>query len=152
MCSSDLAGATSAFDREYAMVWRNGSQPTQVLATRYRGMAGSGFGLRQTGCSGIGIGISGNGAIGTTMSLSLGGTTGIPGWGFGVSASLPLGPCGCTVGTTADILVVGGVLSFAIPFDTHLVGLSYSMQGFDFGPGTCFGALWLSDTVDLTIH
>lgn len=145
-------GGGSAYDREYGLAW-TGVPTTQVFLQRYRGIGVGGVGFRSTGCGPLSWSVTGLGAIGTSMQFQLTGGAGFTGWAFGSTVFAPLPQCpGCVVGSTADLVLLGSWLTFAIPFQPNLVGLQYSMQGFDFGPGPCLGALWLSDTADLTIR
>ena len=148
------AGGGPSLDRDYALAWIDGvSLGPNLYTHHYRGMAGLGIGIRQTGCGPLGLAYSGVGAIGTSISFQQNGGTGIGGWAFGSPISAPLPQCpGCTLGSSADILLLGNVVAFNIPFNTSLVGITISMQGFDYGVGTCLGALWLGDTADLSIH
>lgn len=147
-------GAGYVGDREYAVTWTTNASPGgSVLAQRYHGIAPGGFGFRANGCGALSWSVHGEGAIGEVVSLQLLNTAGLCGWAFGAPISVPLGFCpGCTQGTTADVVLGGGVLQWQIPRDPYFVGTTFALQGFDFAAGTCLGSLALSHTVDLTIR
>lgn len=148
------SGGAYLADREYAVTWTTNAAPGgSVLAQRYHGIAPGGFGFRANGCGPLSWSLHGEGAIGEVVSLQLLNTAGLCGWAFGAPISVALGFCpGCTQGTTADVVLGGGVLQWRIPRDPHLVGMTFALQGFDFAAGTCLGSLALSHTVDLTIR
>lgn len=148
-------GTTLGHEREYGMVWAsNASGAGTVLAQRYLGMGPGGWSVRQNGCGvPLAWSTSGHGAIGETVGVQLLGSPGIGGWAFGSPVDVPLPQCpGCTLGSTADIVMVGTAQSFTIPANTQLVGLTFALQGFDLSTGPCLVGLSFGDTLDLTVR
>lgn len=139
--------------REYALAWTTGgSTGNTVRVQRCHGVAVGGFATRATGCGPLSFTVQGEGAIGEQVTMQLQGMLGIGGWVFGQPTNTSLGCGSCLLGTSALVVLPGPTLSFTIPANGFLVGQSFALQGFDFGPGTCLGAFWLSNTADMTIR
>lgn len=146
-------GASAASDRLCGAVWADDlSAGNRISARRYQIERDSGISYRNTGCGSIGWYASGHAAIGEAVTAQLALPVGFSGWVFGTPVTVPLGFCpGCTQGSSADVIVTNPTLVVLIPAVPSFVGVTVSLQGFDFAAGSCLGSIALSDTLDLTI-
>ena len=139
---------TLAYSLESALV-------SAVRIVQYAGyVTGTGYSIYGSAC-GVPLSLNHNGtvpALGNTVTFNLGTTYPIAGYLFGTPAALPLtGICSCTLGVDGTLLV-GYPLVLPIPLNVNLVGLTFSIQGFSFQAGPCFGSASLSNTIDMTIQ
>ena len=125
---------------------------SNLIAMTY--IPGSGRLSRQVhGCATTTIGVTGNPTIGYQIEYTLGGYTGFPFVGYGLTnPAVPF--CGCTVGHEWAVAELGPVTHLTIPPDASLVGMHVYAQGMDFGGlgSTCsWLQLGLTDTIELAI-
>jgi hypothetical protein len=152
-------GGTAIRDTEYALLWgQNGGGSSDTLATtRYLGHATQGgLATRATGC---GLGAvqattsSYFGVLGSQNTFTLPNANGLVGWVVGLPVSQPIAGCaGCTQGSSAFVTLLGAQTQFNVPYTPTYVGMTFALQAFAFGPGSCLGSLAFSDTSDLTIR
>jgi DNA-binding beta-propeller fold protein YncE len=104
------------------------------------------------GCGPATIVSTGHPQIGFTIETTIGNATGFPFVGFGL-ANLGIPFCGCTIGHEWALLLLGPTVSFTIPADPGIIGLSVHIQGLDFlGTGGCPDPLLtLTDTISVLI-
>lgn len=95
---------------------------------------------------------SGSPTPGGTVTSTLGGITGLPFVGFGLTGVTQTF-CGCTIGHDWLAVVGGSVAAFAIPQVTSMIGLQIYVQGADFlGTGGCANPQFaVTDTVTISI-
>ncbi|MBL9076323.1 MAG: hypothetical protein JNL08_02395 [Planctomycetes bacterium] len=133
--------------------------PTEALLARYRGH-GPGWQLvqRPYGCDGMSAQWLGAPLLGQTIQVGLVmGSSNLPGFVMAPLLPTPAPVCGgCTLGVRLDapILLEAGqpVFWLTIPPDPELVGLTFGLQGFGLGIGSCLGWLSLSDLFEFTIR
>lgn len=105
------------------------------------------------GCGTTTIQVTGHPGIGHTIEYTVGGYTGFPFVGYGVTnPAVPF--CGCTVGHEWAVADFASVSHLVIPVNTNLIGMHVYAQGMDFGGvgGTCPSLpITLTDTIDLQI-
>lgn len=157
LCSR-YTGGTAGLDDEYAMLFgQQGVANSALLSTRYLGFATQGgLAMRPTGCGQLAVQVTTSthyGALGSTNTATVQNPTGLVGWVIGAPTSLPVAGCaGCTQGSSATVTLLGPQTQLYIPSVPAFVGVTFALQAFAFGPGSCFGSLALSDTADLTIR
>lgn len=112
--------------------------------------------MRPTGCGPLAVQVTTStyhGALGSTNTATVQNPSGLVGWVLGLPTSLPVAGCaGCTQGSTALVTVIGAQTQLNVPIAPAFVGVTFALQAFAFGPGTCLGSVALSDTADLTIR
>ena len=103
-------------------------------------------------CGSTTITPSGSPAPGGTVTMTLGGITGLPFVGFGLTGVTQTF-CGCTIGHDWLAVAGGSVAAFAIPPATSMIGLSIYVQGADFlGTGGCANPQFaVTDTITISI-
>lgn len=152
-------GGTAVRDTEYALLWgqNGGGSSDTLVTTRYLGHATQGgLAARTTGC-GLGAAQAATsshfGVLGSQNTFTLPNANGLVGWVVGLPVSQPIAGCvGCTQGSTAFVSTLGAQTQLNVPYDPTYVGVTFALQAFAFGPGTCLGSLAFSDTFDLTIR
>lgn len=152
-------GGPAGSDAEHALLWvENGGGPGDTLvASRYLGHSTTGgMSTRTTGC-GLGTPTATTssylGQLGSQNTFSVPNPSGLVGWVIGLPVSAPIAGCpGCTQGSSAFVTTLGPQAQFNVPYVSTFVGMTFALQAFAFGPGTCLGSLAFSDTADLTIR
>lgn len=130
--------------------------PNRIEAYLYGGYsAGNFFSTFASACgaSGLTLTASGRAVVGSPVSFNVN-TAAPAGTVFGEPGFQSLFPLGCTscVLGVQNFVLLGGSLSFTIPANVNLVGLTYSVQGYGFTGTNCLGLFDLTDTIDMTIR
>jgi hypothetical protein len=125
-----------------------------LLTALYDGLAPGGIVMRGMSCGGLGLDTNGTAGLATPLTFTRVGEQGFGGFLAGAAASISLAPaCFCTVGTTMDVVVAGDAWTFQIPNNLAVLGVTFSVQGFDLVPvGPCFGQIRASSTADVTVR
>ena len=144
--------------RHYGVAWveTTGATANQLECALYDGIQdGAQFATRATGCGGLTMNHTGETALGGTFQATLQVASGLAGFVVGFPTDLPVGPCpGCRQGVDGNVLL-GAVYTFAVPRNAAFVGITLSLQGFQFGPptsGACLDQVNLSNTLDATLR
>lgn len=157
LCSR-YTGGSAGSDDEYALLFgQQGAAGSALLSTRYLGLATQGgLSMRSTGCGALAVQVTTSthyGALGSANVATVQNPTGLVGWVIGLPVSLPVAGCaGCTQGSSAMITVLGPQTQLNVPNVPAYVGVTFALQAFAFGPGSCLGSVALSDTADLRIR
>jgi hypothetical protein len=155
LCEVTSTHAAGSGAGRYGVTWtRRTATGRDVYARSYDGVqAGATFSTRATSCgSAADFTVLGAPYLGGFVYAAQSIAGGIRGYVFGTPTSLPIGPCpGCTLGVQGDLVLLDP-LTIQVPNEPTLVGLTFAMQGFEFGSGTCLGAISLSDTLDFTVR
>jgi len=124
-----------------------------IDAWRYNGLAPGGISTRATQCGTLTMSTSGTAVIGDTIQFTVNSGPFLAGVVAGFPATLPIAPCPlCTLGVNGNGLVANP-FNLTIPLDPQFVGVTVSIQGFDFAfTGPCLNAISLTDTVDVTVR
>ncbi len=152
--------ATGGSDLRYGIAWRDALPDPDIIGMAiYHGYANGGAQWRSIGCGGLGIQGSSSALIGHTSTLWLSGVgQDLAGMVIGVPApALEVCPgTGCRLG-----IQLGGpmvnlpnalTLQLSIPCDPQLVGITFTVQGYAVGSGSCLGLLRLGNAVDMTVQ
>lgn len=132
--------------------------PHKVVFATYEGHApNGGFTIRPTGCNNLGISASGSAMLGRTVSATLTGVgsdlkgmlIGVPGPAIPLCSNCMLG---INLGGAYINLANLSSLNLPIPSQTHLVGLTITIQGYAAGSGPCMALLRLSNSLDVKIQ
>ncbi|MFO0276461.1 MAG: hypothetical protein ACK533_04180 [Planctomycetota bacterium] len=130
--------------------------PNQIQAYLYGGYSQGNFFTTfgsACGASGLTLTASGRAVIGAPVSFTM--NTSAPSGLFfgapGFQSLAPLGCFSCNLGVQ-NFVLVGAPLSFVIPTNVNLVGLTYSLQGYGVSGTNCLGLFDLTDTIDMTIR
>ncbi|MBL8897564.1 MAG: hypothetical protein JNM84_08050 [Planctomycetes bacterium] len=131
---------------------------TQPALTLYAARAtGPMFEALPTGC-GLGIDVAGTSALGDEFQLTLSGFgSDLPCFAFGMPSVIPLPLCsGCSFGLRLDLPIATFIgspsITMEVPPTLELVDVSFGMQGFSIGAGSCLGGLTFSDTLRITVR
>jgi hypothetical protein len=149
------SGGVNVASPDYLIVHSLDS-PNRIQAYLYGGYsAGSFFNTFQSACgaSGLTLTASGRAVVGSPVSFNVN-TAAPAGTVFGQPGFQSLFPLGCTscVLGVQNFVLLGGNLSFTIPANVNLFGLTYSVQGYGFTGTNCLGLFDLTDTIDMTIR
>ncbi|MCU0862962.1 MAG: hypothetical protein MUC36_04140 [Planctomycetes bacterium] len=107
--------------------------------------------LRATGCGGLTATASGQSLPGSTMTFALDGNTFGGFLGGSPSLPIPLSGCTCTLGAGPQLLATSP-FTLVVPASASVVGAVVSVQGFDFGIGSCLQSFRLTDTFDVQVR
>ena len=155
LCEVTSTHADGSGAGRYGVTWtRRTTNGRDIYARSYDGVqSGATFSTRATSCgTAADFTVLGAPYLGGFVYAAQAVAGGIRGYVFGTPTSLPIGPCpGCTLGVQGDLVLLDP-LTIAVPNEPTLVGLTFAMQGFEFGSGTCLGAISLSDTLDFTVR
>lgn len=158
LCSRYTGGAVDR-DTEYGVLFGSylGGNSQTLKAARYLGHLPSvGLSIRPTGCGLGGLQVTSDthlGVLGSTNTATVDPVNGLVGWVLGLPTSLAITGCSaCRQGSSALVTTIGAQTQLQVPYNTGLVGITFAMQAFAFGPGSCLGSLAFSDTADLRIR
>ncbi len=137
----------------YGIAWARSMPASQwrIQTADYEGRGYGGVAWRSTGCGGVGLTTHGEPTLGANFDLLVSGNGAFVGVLAGLPASVPFPDCACTLGVSGNALL-GGIFSFTIPCNAALVGGVVSFQAFVVGGGSCFSAVALGNTADVTIE
>ncbi len=155
LCEVTSTHADGSGAGRYGVTWtRSTATSRDIYARSYDGVqSGATFSWRSTTCgTAANFTVLGAPYLGGNVYAAHAIAGGIRGYVFGTPDSLPIGPCpGCTLGVQGTLVLLDP-LTIQIPNQPTLVGQTFAMQGFEFGSGTCLGAISLSDTLDFTVR
>jgi hypothetical protein len=145
---------------EYGIAYTNETLvPSRIGIVRYRGHApGNQITVRPYACGGLALGWTGAPLFGATMDFRVvGNGNDIPAIAVGFPANTPNVPCPpCQIGLRHDLPIVlhlpAPTLSFVIPGEPRLLGISLGVQGFAFGQGACLSGLRTTELLDLALR
>ncbi|MCB9878952.1 MAG: hypothetical protein H6835_15255 [Planctomycetes bacterium] len=151
ICSFNSGGMV--FRSDYVVADVNlGDNDVEVY--EYGGYAsGSSFTYFASECGTLSISPSGTTTIGGTMTITVGNGA-LSGTLFGYPGIVPINAlgCNCTVGVW-DAQILANPLTWTIPLNPGVVGLTLSVQGWTLAGTQCLGNMFdLSDTVDIHIR
>lgn len=137
----------------YGVAWGRdlGASQWRIQTALYEGRGFGGVTWRNTGCGNVGMITLGSPALGEHLQLQLWGTGVFFGVLAGLQASVPFPDCACTLGVNGQAFS-GSIFDFTVPCNPSLVGGVVSFQPFAVGGGTCFSAVGLGNTADVTIE
>ena len=155
LCEVTSTHADGSGAGRYGVTWtRRAAASRDIYAASYDGVQGGvTFSTRATSCgTAADFTVLGAPYLGGFVYAAQAVAGGIRGYVFGTPTAQPIGPCpGCTLGVQGDLVLLDP-LTIQVPNEPTLVGLTFAMQGFEFGSGTCLGAISLSDTLDFTVR
>lgn len=155
LCEITSTHADGSGAGRYGVTWTMQTAGSRdIYARSYEGVqAGITFSTRATSCgTAADFTVLGAPYLGGFVYAAQAIAGGVRGYVFGTPTNLPIAPCpGCTLGVQGDLVLLDP-LTIQVPNEPMLVGLTFAMQGFEFGSGTCLGAVSLSDTLDFTIR
>lgn len=155
LCEVTSTHADGSGAGRYGVTWtRQATGSRDVYAGSYDGVQGGAtFSTRATSCgTAANFTVLGAPYLGGFVYAAQAVAGGLRGYVFGAPTAVPIGPCpGCTLGVQGDLVLLDP-LTIQVPNQPTLVGVTFAMQGFEFGSGTCLGAISLSDTLDFTVR